>query len=133
MKPKFLLTIVALNTLFLGVSIATAPTVKAENNLPELSQTISKLVGLDSNYYHLVTSAIDRAIASKRIVIAEKEKKKEKNEIKPPFPVHVTAGIIAPKIREKPQSDRQPSEKNNKTIPPSDSTTTDNKNIVDRK
>jgi hypothetical protein len=129
MKPKFLLTIVALNTLFLGVSIATVPSVKAEDNLPKLSRTISKLVGLDSKYYHLVTSAIDRAIASKRIAIAEREKK----EVKPPIPVHVTAGLIPPPIREKPQVDRQPSEQDNKTIPPSDSTTTDNKNIVDRK
>jgi hypothetical protein len=128
MKPNFLLTIVTLNTLFLGISIATAPNVKAGDNLPKLSQTISKLVGLDSKYYPLVTSAIERAIASKRIVIAEREKK----EIKPPLTVHVTAGAIAPAPKEKPQADRQPSEKDTKTIPPS-TTTTNNKNIVDRK
>jgi hypothetical protein len=128
MTPKFLLTIVALNTLFLAGSIATAPNVKAEDNLPELSRTISKLVNLDSKYYHLVTSAVDRAIASKRIVIVERVKK-----INPPLPVHVTAGVIAPPIRPTPQADRQASEKDNKTILPSDSTTTENKNIVDRK
>jgi hypothetical protein len=135
MKPKFILTIVTLNTLFLGLSIATAPGVRAADNLPKLSKTISKLVNLDSKYYPLVTSAIDcrrqtkgqRAIASKRIVVAERENK----EIKPPFPVHITAGAIAPETREQPQADRQLSEKDNKTIPPN--TTTNNENSVDLK
>jgi hypothetical protein len=133
MKPKFILTIVTLNTLFLGISIATAPGVRAADNLPKLSKTISKLVNLDSKYYPLVTSAIDcrrqtkgqRAIASKRIVVAERENK----EIKPPLPVHIRGR--APQTKKQPQADRQPSEKDNKTIPPN--TTTNNENSVDRK
>jgi hypothetical protein len=69
MKPKFILTIVALNTLFLVASIATVSSVKAEDNIAELSQTISKLVGLDGNAPNLVKSAIDRALLTKEKAI----------------------------------------------------------------
>jgi hypothetical protein len=58
MKPKFLLTILALNTLFLGG-------INPEYNIAKLSQTISKLVGLNGNAPNLVKSAIDRALLSK--------------------------------------------------------------------
>lgn len=99
MKPRFLLTIVALNTLFLGMSIATMSSVKAEDNVPEFSRIISKLVGLDSKYHSLVTSAIDRAVTNKKNIAAEK-----KAETKPPYPaLSVTAGMI-PAIREQPPS-----------------------------
>jgi hypothetical protein len=104
MKPKFLLTIVTLNTLFLLGS--TASSVKAEDNVPKFSQIVSKLVDLDVKYHSLVTSAIERAMANKKNITGAK-----KEEIKPPIPVlHVTAGMI-PAIREKPQSDPQPSKK----------------------
>jgi hypothetical protein len=106
MKPNFLLTIVALNTLFLGLSIATASSVKAEDSVPKFSRTISKLVGLDLKYHSLVTSAIDRAIANRKNIAGVK-----KEEIKPPIPLlQVTAGMM-PAIGEKPQSDPQPIEK----------------------
>ncbi len=100
MKPKILLTIVALNPLFLGVSIATMPSVKAEDNVPKFSQIVSKLVGLNSKYHSLVTSAIDRAVANKKNIAAEK-----KVEIKPALPdLPLTAGMI-PVIKEQPPSD----------------------------
>jgi hypothetical protein len=69
MKPKFILTIVALNTLFLVASIATVSSVKAEDNSAKLSQTISKLVGLDGNAPNLLKSAIDRALLTKENAI----------------------------------------------------------------
>jgi hypothetical protein len=101
MKPNFLLTIVALNTLFLLGS--TASSVKAEDNVPQFSKIVSKLVGLDVKYHSLVTSAIDRAMANKKNIAAVKEAK-----IKPPIPVlHVTAGMI-PAIGEQPQSNPKP-------------------------
>jgi hypothetical protein len=128
MKPKFLLTIVALNTLFLAGSIATAISVQAEDSLPKLSQTISKLVGLDSKYYPLVTSAVDRAVASKRAINSA-----QKKEIKPPnLPARVTAGLIPVEMRGKPQVDRQPNEQNN-NAQPNTSTKNNNKDTVDRK
>jgi hypothetical protein len=65
MKPKFLLTILALNTLFLGSSIATASNISPAYNIFKLSQTISKLVGLDGTDPNLVESAIDRALEAK--------------------------------------------------------------------
>jgi hypothetical protein len=65
MKPKFLLTIVALNTLFLATSIATASNISPAYNIFKLSQTISTLVGLDGADPNLVESAIDRALKAK--------------------------------------------------------------------
>jgi hypothetical protein len=82
MKPKFILTIVALNTLFVSASIATASIVKPEHNIPKLSQNIYKLVGLDSKDRPLVAVAIDRAITAKKIAASE-DKKKEVNLPKP--------------------------------------------------
>jgi hypothetical protein len=69
MKPKFLLTIVALNALFLAGSIATASSISPAYNIFKLSQTISKLVGLDENDPNLVKSAIDRALLTKEKAI----------------------------------------------------------------
>jgi hypothetical protein len=69
MKPKFLLTIIALNTLFLGTSIATASNISPAYNIFKLSQTISTLVGLDSADPDLVESAIERALKAKEKAI----------------------------------------------------------------
>jgi hypothetical protein len=105
MKPKFVLTIIAFNTLFLIGSIATASSVNAEDNVPQFSQIISKLVSLDLKYHSLVTSAIDRAIVNKKNIAGAKEE-----GLKPIIiPVlHITAGMI-PVAREQPQSDPKPS------------------------
>jgi hypothetical protein len=65
MKPKFLLTIIALNTLFLSGSIATISNLSPAYSIVKLSQTISKLVGLDGADPNLVKSAIDRALKAK--------------------------------------------------------------------
>jgi hypothetical protein len=62
MKPKFLLTILTLNTLFLGG-------INPEYNIAKLSQTLSKLVGLDGTDPNLVKSAIDRALKAKEKAI----------------------------------------------------------------
>jgi hypothetical protein len=58
MKPKFLLAILALNTLFLGG-------INPEYNIAKLSQTIAKLVGFDGADPNLVKSAIERALKAK--------------------------------------------------------------------
>jgi hypothetical protein len=65
MKPKFLLTIIALNTLFLSGSIVTASSISPAYNIFKLGQTISKLVGLDGADSNLLESAIDRALRAK--------------------------------------------------------------------
>jgi hypothetical protein len=106
MKSKFLLTILLVNPLFLAGSIASGSSVKAEDNVPKFSQIVSKLVGLDSKYHSLVTSAIDRAVANQKNIVAEK-----KTKIKPTLPaMPVTAGMI-PAIREQPPADPNPIKK----------------------
>ncbi len=91
MKPKFLLTIVILNTLFLGISIATASTIKPEHNITKLSQSISKLVGLNPISHPVVAAAIDRAITTKQIAV-NKDKNKGTN---PPQPKSEIMGKVA--------------------------------------
>jgi hypothetical protein len=111
MQPKFLLTIVALNTLFMGASIATASNVKPEHNIPKLSQSISKLVGLDSKDRHLVTTAIDRVMTAKKVAVSE-DKKKRAN-LPNPQP-EIMGKIAVPQESQKPA--RMPIRKTNKTI-----------------
>jgi hypothetical protein len=65
MKPKFLLTILALNTLFLSTSIATVSNISPAYNIFKLSQTISKIVGFDGADPDLVESSIERALKAK--------------------------------------------------------------------
>jgi hypothetical protein len=64
MKPKFLLAIISINTLFLA-GIATASSISPAYNIFKLSQTISKLVGFSGDDPNLVKSAIDRALKAK--------------------------------------------------------------------
>jgi hypothetical protein len=69
MKPKFLLTTVTLNTLFMAGSIATASSISPAYNIFKLSQTIAKIVGFDGADPNLVKSAIDRALNAKEKAI----------------------------------------------------------------
>jgi hypothetical protein len=108
MKPNFLLTIIAINTLFLGTSIATASSIKPEHNIAKLSQSISKLVGLDRNAPPLVALAIDRAMTSKKNAATDKEKVKNL-----PHPTRELMGKVAvPKEIQKPT--KTPIEKDKK-------------------
>jgi hypothetical protein len=110
MKPKFLLTIIALNTPFLGASLATASSIKPEHNIPKLSQSISKLVGLNSKDLPLLTTAIDRAMNAKKI--ASEDKKKGVNLPKPEL--EIMGKVAVTKETQKP--DRTPRKKANKNI-----------------
>jgi uncharacterized sporulation protein YeaH/YhbH (DUF444 family) len=78
--------------------------VKAEDNVPEFSQTISKLVDVDLKYHSLVTSAIDRAITSRKIIANNKNKK-----VNIPRRAVTLGRIAAPKL------DRNPNGKTNET------------------
>jgi hypothetical protein len=110
MKPKFLLTIVAINTLFLSASIATASSIKPEHNIPKLSQNIYKLVGLNSKDRPLVAVAIDRAITSKKIAAREHKKK----EVNLPKPTPAIMGKVSvPTASQKPaQTPRKKADRN---------------------
>jgi hypothetical protein len=67
MKAKFFLTLLALTGLFLGSNSAFAATgsTTVNTNADTLSQTISKLIDLDSDAHSLVSIAIDRALLAK--------------------------------------------------------------------
>jgi hypothetical protein len=103
MNPKFILTIVTFSTLSLVGSIAVVSSVKAENNVPQFSQTISKLVDLDLKYHALVTSAIGRAIANRKIISSKNK------GVDMPNRTLTLGNIAAPKI------DRTPTGKTNET------------------
>jgi hypothetical protein len=68
MKTKFFLTLLAINSLFLGGNsafAATIPPTATNQNISNLSHTISTLVDLDLDYHGLVESAINRALLAK--------------------------------------------------------------------
>jgi hypothetical protein len=109
MKPKFLLTIVAINTLFLGASIATASNIKPEYNITKLSQNISKLVGFNSQDRPLVATAIERAVTAKQIALSE-DKKKEKN-LPHPEPEIMGKVAVPKEIQQPPQTPRKKANK----------------------
>jgi hypothetical protein len=111
MKPKFLLTIVAFNTLFVGASIATASSIKPEHNIPKLSQNIYKLIGLDSKDRPLVAVAIDRAMTAKKIAASE-DKQKEINLPKPK--PEIMGKVAVPKASQQPA--RTPRKKADRNI-----------------
>jgi hypothetical protein len=109
MKPNFLLTIIALNTLFLSTSIATASNISPAYNIFKLSQTISKIVGFDGDNPNLIESAIDRALKAKAKAI----------DLKPdsnlPLESQRAGGDrLAP--QENPKPDRSPIDQNEENI-----------------
>jgi hypothetical protein len=110
MKPKFLLTILTFNALFLGTSIATASSIAPEHNIPKLSHSISKLVGLEATDSPIVAMAIDRAIASKKTATTDKEKVKNLPHLEPAL----MGKVAVPKESQKPA--RTPRKKDNKNI-----------------
>jgi hypothetical protein len=110
MKPKFLLTIVALNTLFLSASIVTASSIKPEYNISKLNQNISKLVGLDSKDRPLVTVAVDRAMTAKKNAASE-DKKKGVN-LPQPAPEIMGKVAVPKEIQKPPQTPRKKADKN---------------------
>ncbi len=68
MKTKFFLTLLAINSLFLGGNSALAATTSptaTNQNISNLSHTISTLVDLEQDSHSLVESAINRALLAK--------------------------------------------------------------------
>jgi hypothetical protein len=109
MKPKFLLTIVALNTLFLATSIATASNISPAYNIFKLSQTISKLVGFDGDNPNLVESAIDRALKAKEKAVNLKINSDRRSEA-------MSLGASEPAPRESQKPTRSPIDRNEENI-----------------
>jgi hypothetical protein len=71
MKTKFFLMLLALSGLFWHPNHATAYTTVAptitDGQIPQLSQTISELIGLDRDTHSLVEFAIDRALIAQKV------------------------------------------------------------------